>query len=51
LHSDAKGEVNERQWQLLLKKRNNINKDIDKNNPENTNGFGNNSNEIFNNPH
>jgi GWxTD domain-containing protein len=48
LHSDARGEVNEPQWQLILHERNEKMNDMDRNSPRQ--GFGTQTNQLFNNP-
>lgn len=49
LHSDARGEVADPQWQMMLKKRNQNFFDIDQTQPSKT-GYGSNANQIYNNP-
>ena len=48
LHSDARGEVNEPQWQLILHERNEKMNDFDRNSPRQ--GFGTQTNQLFTNP-
>jgi GWxTD domain-containing protein len=48
LHSDVIGEIQNRNWQLELHKRNEISNDPDENNS--SHGWGSNSNEYYNNP-
>ena len=47
LHSDLRGEINNRQWEMFLFQRNNV-FDVDQNNINNQ--FGNWSNDLFRNP-
>ena len=50
IHSDASGELYDRQWELLLQKRLNSVTNIDQNKPKND-YFGNQSDQLFTSPH
>jgi GWxTD domain-containing protein len=48
LHSDARGEINDPQWQIMLKRRSENMNDFDRTSPRQ--GFGTNTNQLYTNP-